>query len=72
MGPTERSSPWPMLPMAEAARVVFAAATQLAAHAGQRHTFMPLSQAVGYVMAQDRHATTPLPPFPASIMVNEV
>jgi len=68
-GHSARSSPWPMVQMAEAVQMVLSAAQKVADEPqGQRHVFLPLAQTIGHVVAQDRHATEPLPAFPASTM----
>lgn len=55
------SSPYPMLAVADALEIVLAQATPLPPES------VPLTNALGRVLAEDVHATGPLPPFPASI-----
>jgi hypothetical protein len=71
-GASPRSSPYPMREMSDALQLVLAATRTLANEPqGQKHAYLPLAQAVGHVLAQDRHATTPVPAYAASIMVCE-
>lgn len=54
-------SPYPMLPVPDAQKLVLAQAEPLAP------IRVALNEALGYVLAQDIYARDPLPPFPASI-----
>jgi len=61
-----RSSAYPMVEVSVAVAAVVDAVSSLQS---RRHAFVPVSQCAGLVVAQDRHATEPMPPFPASTMV---
>ncbi|XP_065883628.1 gephyrin-like isoform X2 [Dysidea avara] len=56
-----RKSPYPMLPVEEAMRIIMDHTSVLPS------IELPLHDALGHVITDDVHATQPLPPFPASI-----